>query len=295
MIIANPSAGRGQAPRYADNLAKILKEKDKEVTTYVTRRGKDITHFASRASKERFDELYLMGGDGTINLGINGIAEKDYRPTVGVLPFGTVNNFAQMIGIPNDFKKSVHLMKNPTRIKSDVGKVNNRYFISSIRTGLLTKTYKEAEAKRVKDFGIGSNLVDMTRTLKVNSTDDYRIVLDGEPLDGEFSLIIVGQGHSLAGIKTFFPHTTNYDGKLTFAALKATNATEKVSLLPKLFRGNLSESEHIVTHSFKEAKIIFRGEEKNLSVIDGEVGLKLPLNISVLNEHINIFIPQNAN
>lgn len=291
MIIANPSAGKGQAPYYANHLTDILKAQKKYVTTYITTSGLDITKYANRASEEKYDELYFMGGDGTINLGINGIAEKTYIPTVGILPFGTVNNFSRMIAMPQNYRKAILSMEKPSRTKADIGKVNELYFISSIRTGLLTDSYKEAEANRTRDFGILSNAIDITKILNIDATLDYHIILDGQLLEGKFSQIIIGQGHSLGGIKTFFPQNTYNDGLLSFAGLKSTNVMNKISLVPALLRGNLRNSEHVTIQSFKEAHILLKDDEYLLSAIDGEPGQSNPLKVSVLHKHIEMFVP----
>ena len=42
-----------------------------------------------------FDLIVAAGGDGTVNEVVNGIAGLDHRPTVGIIPAGTTNDYAR--------------------------------------------------------------------------------------------------------------------------------------------------------------------------------------------------------
>lgn len=63
----------------------------------------DARALASEAVREGFETVVAVGGDGTVNEVVNGIAdEKDglLRTRFAVLPVGTVNVFARELGLP---------------------------------------------------------------------------------------------------------------------------------------------------------------------------------------------------
>ncbi|MEG0268485.1 MAG: acylglycerol kinase family protein, partial [Carnobacterium sp.] len=95
MIVVNPSSGSEEAEKIVEQLKKELENQFDEMTVKATTKAGDAMQFADEAAAQQYDALFLMGGDGTINEGINGIAKHDYRPCVGVIPLGTVNNFAR--------------------------------------------------------------------------------------------------------------------------------------------------------------------------------------------------------
>ena len=75
------------------------------------RRGRDRHHDRRRRRRARgergrrdgCDALFVAGGDGTLNEAINGLASaaaRSTRSSVGIIPFGTGNDFAAALGLP---------------------------------------------------------------------------------------------------------------------------------------------------------------------------------------------------
>ena len=52
-----------------------------------------------------------MGGDGTINEVVNGLAEQPNRPLFSFIPLGTVNDFARALGIPLEPELAIEALK----------------------------------------------------------------------------------------------------------------------------------------------------------------------------------------
>ncbi len=100
-IIYNPTSGReifkSILPRSCKNL-----NKPAETSTHATTCAGDATHAAKEAALREFDLIIAAGGDGTINEVVNGLAPLDNRPTLGVIPVGTTNDFARALGIPRE-------------------------------------------------------------------------------------------------------------------------------------------------------------------------------------------------
>src|SRR2546428_26942 len=64
----------------------------------VTFEAGDAQHLARHAAMEGPDVVVAVGGDGTLNEVVNGL--DGYDTPLGVLPFGTANDFARQAGIP---------------------------------------------------------------------------------------------------------------------------------------------------------------------------------------------------
>lgn len=69
-----------------------------------TREPGDARRYAREAAEAGADEVVVLGGDGTINEVVSGLAPPDadprYEGTLGVVPTGTANDFATCSGIP---------------------------------------------------------------------------------------------------------------------------------------------------------------------------------------------------
>ena len=88
LLIVNPSSGGEKAKSYEDLAREKLAECFDEVVVKHTEKGGDATAFAKQAAEDHYDSVFVMGGDGTVNEGISGLAELDYRPTFGFFPLG---------------------------------------------------------------------------------------------------------------------------------------------------------------------------------------------------------------
>src|SRR5699024_11957067 len=81
--------------------------------------------------ERRFDLIVIAGGDGTINEVIRGIAEKEYRPKIGIIPAGTTNDFARALELPREVHKAVDIILDENNIKAlDIGKENGHNFVN---------------------------------------------------------------------------------------------------------------------------------------------------------------------
>ena len=61
---------------------------------------------------------------------VNGIAEQEYRPKLGIIPVGTTNDFARALQIPRDIVGAAEIIAKGDRIPIDIGCFNEKYFIN---------------------------------------------------------------------------------------------------------------------------------------------------------------------
>ena len=81
----------------------------RRIDVRVTWERGDARRFVSEAGQ--VDLLIAAGGDGTLNEVVHGLMglSKAERPTLGIVPLGTANDFANGFGIPRDPKKALSL------------------------------------------------------------------------------------------------------------------------------------------------------------------------------------------
>ena len=77
------------------------------------------------AAMQGYDLVIAYGGDGTLNQVVNGVMNsKKHKSIVGVLPGGTVNQWAAEVGIPQDPVKAALELVSSTVRKVDVAHVD---------------------------------------------------------------------------------------------------------------------------------------------------------------------------
>src|SRR5262245_66401980 len=96
----------------------------------VTWEKEDARRFVSEAGK--VDLLVAAGGDGTLNEVLHGLMNMPtvLRPSLGIVPLGTANDFATGCGIPRDPTKALALCIKGEAVPIDVGKANDHWFIN---------------------------------------------------------------------------------------------------------------------------------------------------------------------
>jgi diacylglycerol kinase family enzyme len=114
VLITNPEATT-VTPRTRDVIARALSS-DLVVDVAETKRRGHAQHLAAGAVHEGYDLVLVLGGDGTLNEALNGVAGTD--TPLGVLPGGGTNVFARTHGLREG---------SPPK-KINLGLVNGRYF-----------------------------------------------------------------------------------------------------------------------------------------------------------------------
>lgn len=132
-LLLNPSSKGGKGKK---NWKHFLGKGCQEI---ITKNGQHIVQCAIIAENET---IVAVGGDGTINLTINGIMNSEKKKTLGVLYSGTSPDFCKFHNIPIDPKESIQVLKRNNRKNVDVMKVTYSkdntvaYFASSCNIGL---------------------------------------------------------------------------------------------------------------------------------------------------------------
>lgn len=111
----------------------------------------EVQPIIERAARERFDTLWIGGGDGTINVLLNASARYDFQ--YGVIPMGTVNALARSVGISLDPLKAARQLINSSAAPMDVGMINDHRFLCFASIGFDAGIVHQVEGPLKKRFG----------------------------------------------------------------------------------------------------------------------------------------------
>ncbi len=291
MIIVNPSSGSEQAKEYVKQLQKRLANYSVESVIKETKKSGDAEHFASQAALEKIDTVFLMGGDGTVNEGINGIARQAYKPTVGVIPTGTINNFARSLGISMNPKEAIRQLDLTNKKSVDIGKVNDLYFISTVSVGAIPETVQEVDEESKSKFGPLAYVFEGVKALSDDETSTFQMVLDGTDFEEDFSMVLIGLSQSVTGIETVFSSAKIDDGYLNMLGLKESTAAEKMKLIPELIRDDENYSDKLILKRFKKAEMKTKQHKGFTTTVDGDKGPDFPIHLEVMHKLVSVYVP----
>ncbi|PGK52394.1 diacylglycerol kinase [Priestia megaterium] len=290
-LIYNPSSGKEAGRKRLADILTALEEAGYEASAFATQKKDDATKEAERASDAGFDLIVAAGGDGTVYEVINGMAKKENRPKLGILPFGTSNDFARALGISKEnFQHTLDVLKAGATQKVDVGKMNQRYFINIAGGGSLTELTYEVPSKLKTVFGQLAYYVKGVEKVAQFKPYHIRANVDGNEIEEEIMLFLVSNTNVVGGFDKLAPFADYTDGMFDVLMLRKCNVAELGRVMSRLING-----EHIhdpkVLH-FRASKIDIV-PSKNIQInLDGELGGIAPCYFEVLPQHLEVIVNQ---
>ena len=295
VLIVNPSSGGEKGKNHTNLAKKTLESMYDSVSVKETTKGGDAEQFAKAAARERVEAVFVMGGDGTVNEGICGLAEEEYRPKFGIIPLGTVNDVGRALGIPLNPEAAIRMLPKAVTKELDIGKVNESYFIDVIAIGKIPEAVKNVGADQKTRLGSLAYFIEGAKAFNNSQSYSFKLALDDEIIEQESSLVLIALTNSVGGFENMLPNAKTDDGYLHLIALKGKTLMDKVKLIPKVISGNAADANETLYRKFKSGKIAITEEDTQLiSNIDGDEGYELTLTLQVLPRHITIFIPETA-
>ncbi|SDX97403.1 diacylglycerol kinase (ATP) [Evansella caseinilytica] len=291
-LIYNPSSGREQMKKHLPYVLDRLEQAGYEASAHATT-GKDCAKRAARTACERnFDLVIAAGGDGTINEVVNGIAEQEYRPSLGIIPAGTTNDFARALHIPKDIVEACDILCDGRLQQIDIGKVGNQYFINIAGAGTLTELTYEVPSKLKTMMGQVAYYVKGIEKLPRIRPSRVTIEYDGKWFEGEIMLFLVSNTNSVGGFEKLAPNAYLNDGMFDLLILKKTNLADVVRLVSSALRGDHIFDERVIYVQASRIKV-HAEQELHLNV-DGEYGGELPGELVNLHNHIQMRVPNKT-
>lgn len=293
LLIINPSSGSESAPALASVMEEKLNTMYDSIVVRYTEKAGDATTFAQEAAEAHFDAVFAMGGDGTVNETVSGLAEQAFRPAFSFIPLGTVNDLARSLGISLEPEEAIAQLDYLQEKKLDVGKVNDRYFIDVVAVGAIPEAVHRVEPEKKTRLGAFAYFLEGAKAFNESEAHVFELTIDGEEIVQESMMLIVALSNSVGGFEKMIPHAQADDGLVHLVVVKGHTMLDKVKVLPKVMTGDVLTDEQILYRPFKKGTIRVRGERPLISNVDGDEGDYLPLDISVLPQHLTILIPRS--
>lgn len=284
MLIINPTSGGEKALDYKEKLENKAKEYFEYVETKITEKVKDATAFAEEASKGNYEAVIVFGGDGTVNEVISGIAEKDYIPKLGIIPGGTGNLITKLLEISQDIDEAIDQLDFNKTNAIDIGKANKSYFGYIFSVGSLPEAIHNVEIEDKTKYGVLAYAINTIKSVIKDEVFNIKIETENGSYEGEASQVLVLLSNYYADKKIF---EENKDGYANILVLKNASIISKLSLIPDLLKGDIVENDNIEYIRAKD--ITISSDAKLESDIDGDQSDDLPVKITVLGNHIEIY------
>lgn len=213
LIISNPKSGTSET--MLGEVLGTIESLYEEIIIKKTREIGDALRFAKESGL--FDHLIVIGGDGTLNEVVNGLMtlELEERPTVGIIPAGTCNDFARALELPIQPTQAASIIKSNHEQHVDVIQVDEMYALNFVGVGLIADTSRQIDPDEKESLGSIGYFLATIRQFREADPFQIRLRREDELLyEGDVSFLYVGNGSYLGTVPTKLETQSFSDGML---------------------------------------------------------------------------------
>ena len=286
LLIANPSAAAGRAASQWKELLGDLEQRRLEADYVLTDHPRHAVDLA-RDAAGKYDVIAAVGGDGTVNEVASGMLLSGQGGSMlGVIPVGTGNDVAQLVGI-RTVDDAVRALAEGTSQAMDVIEVvceepsATRYALLYAAVGFAGELLKHTtpEVKKI----LGSRYCytfGFFRALFSYQTPMMQVKCDDREFNGRMFLVSAGNAEIVgAGTMRLSPGAIADDGKLNVNVVEELGRFEVARWFPRLLMG--THTTHPKVHYFPAASVSIESEPRMEVQVDGELFGKTPVTFTV--------------
>ena len=299
LFVINPSSGRQNFLETIEKIVSrlIMEQTVNHIDVVYTRKQDDARNAVLNLQKGEYDFVTAIGGDGTINEVISGIADGGSEIPIAIISAGTVNDFANYLNLPATVNEFCEMIKNFRLKKIDVGSINGKIFMNVVAGGIATDIGYNVSKEMKAIFGKAAYYVEGIKEIPKQLFRPFKLRIESEQFTGsdEYLLFLVMNSQSVGGYKQAAPLASVSDGELDVLLLKKVELIQITELIIKILRGDHSNHPAVQYFQTKHIRIIPE-DDSGISIdYDGEYYGTLPADIQVLEGKINVIIPQSHN
>ena len=276
------SKGFEDAKRTLEELGVTLKQ------VYGLRDPSRLSQTVETSLREGADLLVIGGGDGSFRTVANRIANTD--AALGILPLGTVNDFARNLGIEPTIPEACRVIAEGYTEEVDLCRANNKHFLitASIGYSADAQAYLTSDLKR--RFGPFGYLVAGIKAIRgikpfavtvthANGTETLQSVQAG-----------VISGHYWMGGAIEIPGISIEGGKFAFYSVAPQSGWELLRLYRNLKRRQFYRTPGL--RAFRCEEVTLETSSPLKAVLDGDIDCETPLKLTIAANALRVCVPK---
>lgn len=289
IFIVNPAAGKGTALEFVPKIKEYFSQNEADYKIIYTEYAGHATEIAREYSSGAPARIYSVGGDGTVNEVVNGIAGT--QSVLGVIPAGSGNDFIRSIDNNLDAKKLlIDTIEGEAR-RIDLGRVNEKFFINISSIGFDAEVvYNAMKFKRIPLVPASlAYLFSIIYTCFKRKISEVSLNIDGQLYDKSLLLAAVANGRFYGGGMLPLPEAELSDGLFDICLVDKVSRRLIISFFPKYIKGTHGSMKQV---KFMKAQNVHIKSNDMLCVnIDGEITTSKEVTFEILQGAIRVIYP----
>lgn len=287
-VIANELHLQGKNIEKLDAVKSVFERAGIEYEILFTTHKGHATEYAREiTSSEGKHTVIAMGGDGTLHEILNGFVNFEDN-ALGLIPFGTGNDFAEAAGIPLDTRLAAEKIafRDPTPIdfiQLSSGLRSLNIVGMGIDVEVLERTYSGKHHGRSKYFR------SLIATLFKYKGYSFTVEYDGKS-EKHFGLIAaLGNGSQFGGGIKICPEAEIDDGYLDLIIVDYISRIKLIAALIKLMSGKVNQIKEATIARVKSAKFLMDKPEFTIQA-EGELYKSVPIDAKIVTDKLKFYI-----
>jgi YegS/Rv2252/BmrU family lipid kinase len=296
----NPAAAGGTTGKRWPEIAHRAAQRGLDGDALISERPGQLTALAADAVADGATRLVVVGGDGSVNEVVNGIADAG-DVELAVIPRGTGWDFVRTFDIPRDIDAAVDVALTGTVREIDLGAVTYRTWSGeearSVFANVASAGISGAIAQRANESSkaLGGKIAYYWATLAVFvgwQTGEMRVTVDGESRNGKMIDAVVCNGRYLGGGMMMCPEAEPDDGVFDVLLIGDVTKRDLLLVLPKTYKGNHLPHPRL---ELLRGNVVTVESAKPLPIeLDGEQPGTTPARFEVLPRALRLRVPATS-
>lgn len=286
-FICNPISGNSKAKKAMEIVRAELERLNIEYQFHITEEKHHATRLARQLTHEGFNDIVVLGGDGTLHEVLNGIHDPS-QVNLGIIPCGSGNDFASKAGIPSSTIDALKLILSGNTKYTDYMVCSGIRGINIMGTGvdveILKRCYNSKILKGKLKYAI-STLI----SIIAYKYPHAKAHVNGETLDRDCFIVCTANGSIFGGGITIAPNAVIDDGKLDFVLVSGIRAGRKPDALLHLAKGKILDIPETEFFNTDCVKALF---DTPVDIqIDGEIYSDINYDVKILHNELKMYRP----
>ncbi len=289
-LIVNLTAGFGKCRQKYPEVTATLERQNVKAKSFFTERRGHGEELARQAVREGFEVVVSMGGDGTLNEVVNGIAGS--QATLGFIPAGSGNDFGRTFGLKNgEVAEACSVLFGGHVREVDLCRTNGRFFINVAGAGFDAEVGHMANVWGKRYFsGATAYLASILRQLVVFSPREMVVELDERRVSTKAWMVVVANARYFGGGFMIAPTAKVDDGLLDVYIIGVLSKVGLLMVLPRVVTGGHVSHPVVAFHQAKRVKL--SSPHALVAQADGELVGHLPQEFAITGEKIKMLLPK---
>lgn len=270
LFVYNPKAGKAQIKNKLADILDVFAKADYEITIHPTQKAGEATQVVAER-KPIYDLVVCSGGDGTLEETVTGMIRSGLPTTIGYIPAGSTNDFAQSLGLPKNMVKAAEVVVDGKDFPCDVGAFNKDIFVYIAAFGLFTNVSYETEQDMKNVLGHMAYILEGMKSLSVIRSYPMKITYEDTVIEDDFMFGMITNSLSVGGFKRITGKNVRLDdGVFEVTLIKRPKTPRELNNIIVSLMNREFDADDM--YCFRTNKLICESKESVAWTLDGENG-----------------------